>query len=211
MAVGVIQFASCEGTNATSLVKNVGSGLMQYLPLFLTSLRFVLAPAFLVAHKYSGQTVLLFVIVGLAIVTDWLDGFAARRLGVVTVAGKLLDPFADAVFCMAVFVAFALGGFVAWWIVIVLISREAIVTLVLRPMALWRGLVIAASVLGKIKTVLQFCVILLVLVGIQQANLESPVLATSIRLVFYAVILFSLTSLAMYSVRVVAALRERRE
>ena len=188
----------------------MGSGLIRRLPLLLTLLRFLLAPAFVVAYRCFDGAIPLFVIVGLAIVTDWFDGLTARRFGAVTSAGKLLDPFADGVFCMVVFADFAAHGRMAWWMVIVLIAREALVTLVLRPVALWRGLVIAASVLGKIKTILQFFGMLLVLLGVQLGEREPAFLKTTIEVVFYLVIFFSLAALGVYCVKVVGALRKGR-
>ncbi len=141
---------------------------LRRLPIILTFFRLLMGPAFLlIGHKETtGNLIALIVLVILAILTDWLDGLLARRWQAVTVLGKLMDPFADALFCMMVFVDFALTTPPAlpFWLVAVLIGREAVVTFFLRPLALLRGIVVSAGMPGKIKTVIQFGVIFTVLV-----------------------------------------------
>ena len=134
------------------------------IPLLITILRLFLGPVFLWMMGWEHKPVfILAAMVGFSVYTDWLDGHLARRWNVVSTIGKLLDPFADALFCMIVFVAYAREGWMPWWIVWVLVGREALVTFVLRPLALWRGVVVAAKYTGKVKTVTQFVVMLMVL------------------------------------------------
>lgn len=143
---------------------------MKQLPLAITVIRFFLGPAFMVLYVAEGASVLLraglFGIVVLSIFSDWLDGYAARRLDAVSTAGKLLDPFADALFCMLVFATFAWRGRMpgSWWVVGVLIGREAVMTFFLRPFALRRGVVVAARMVGKVKTSFQFGLMITLLV-----------------------------------------------
>lgn len=191
------------------------------VPLALTVLRFVLGPVFLAVYVSPrippGQTLLLFAIIVAAIFSDWLDGYAARRLNAVSAAGKLLDPFADALFCMLVFIAFARIGLMPVWIVAVLICREALVTFVLRPLALWRGVVIAARMWGKVKTSFQFGLMIVVLV----AHLPDTGLATGPAFLkrlavflepvgFYSVLGLSLISLGFYIFDVTVVLGKAR-
>ena len=143
---------------------------MKQLPIAITVIRFFLGPAFMVLYAAEGASVLLrlslFGIIVLAIFSDWLDGYAARRLDAVSTAGKLLDPFADALFCMLVFATFAWRGRMpgSWWVVGVLIGRETVMTFFLRPFALRRGVVVAARMIGKVKTSFQFGLMITLLV-----------------------------------------------
>ena len=86
--------------------------------------------------------------------TDFLDGWVARRKGLVTVIGKFLDPLADKLIVMAALVMLVHLGRVAAWVVIVVMSREFMVT-GLRTIAMSEGIVIAAGQEGKHKTALQ--------------------------------------------------------
>ncbi|HET7578539.1 MAG TPA: CDP-diacylglycerol--glycerol-3-phosphate 3-phosphatidyltransferase [Bacillales bacterium] len=90
--------------------------------------------------------------------TDWLDGYYARKLNLVTNLGKLLDPLADKLLVMAAFVALVELGFAPAWMVIVILAREFAVS-ILRQIAAVNGEVIAASKFGKWKTTVQIVAI----------------------------------------------------
>ena len=90
----------------------------------------------------------------LAAITDVVDGFLARRWNMITVTGKLLDPLADKLIVMAALVMMVRLGRVPAWLIIVLLSREFIVS-GLRQIAASEGMVIAAGQEGKWKTALQ--------------------------------------------------------
>jgi CDP-diacylglycerol---glycerol-3-phosphate 3-phosphatidyltransferase len=91
----------------------------------------------------------------LAAVSDVLDGYLARKYELVTDFGKLMDPLADKIFVSAAFMVLVENNIVPGWIVIVIISREFAVT-GLRQIAAQKGVVIAAALGGKIKTLSQF-------------------------------------------------------
>lgn len=136
-----------EGTASAGNVANI-----------ITVARILLAPAFVALLLIdNGDDGLLRYLAGalfiLASATDGVDGFLARRLNLVTDAGKLLDPIADKVLIGAALVGLSILGDVAWWMTIVILVREVGIT-VLRLVAL-RDHVIAASLLGKIKTWVQ--------------------------------------------------------
>ena len=95
----------------------------------------------------------------LASITDWLDGYLARRMGIVTVFGKFLDPIADKMIVMAAMVMILPFGRVPAWMVLVILGREIIIT-GLRGIASSEGIVIQASDLGKFKTIFQIVAIL---------------------------------------------------
>ncbi len=91
--------------------------------------------------------------------TDWLDGYLARRMGIVTVFGKFLDPIADKLIVMAALIMIIPFDRVPAWMVLVILSREIIIT-GLRGIASSEGIVIAASDLGKFKTIFQIVAII---------------------------------------------------
>ena len=90
----------------------------------------------------------------LAAITDWLDGYLARKWQVVTVLGKFLDPLADKLVVMAALIMLIPLDRVPAWAVFVILAREMLVT-GLRSIASSEGIVIAASDLGKYKTIFQ--------------------------------------------------------
>ena len=94
-----------------------------------------------------------------ASVTDWLDGYLARRMGIVTVFGKFLDPIADKLIVMAALIMILPYDRVPAWMVLVILGREIIIT-GLRGIASSEGIVISASDLGKFKTIFQLVAII---------------------------------------------------
>jgi CDP-diacylglycerol---glycerol-3-phosphate 3-phosphatidyltransferase len=94
-----------------------------------------------------------------ASVTDWLDGYLARRMGIETVFGKFLDPIADKLIVMAALIMILPYDRVPAWMVLVILGREIIIT-GLRGIASTEGIVIPASTLGKFKTIFQLVAII---------------------------------------------------
>lgn len=98
----------------------------------------------------------------IASLTDWLDGYIARKYKLITNLGKFLDPLADKLLVSAAFILLVELDLVAAWIVILIISREFAVT-GLRLVAAGEGIVLAASSMGKLKTASQLIAIALLL------------------------------------------------
>src|SRR5947208_11365838 len=94
--------------------------------------------------------------------TDTLDGELARRRGTVSDFGKFLDPLADKLFVLSVLIVLVQEGLVAAWVVVVIFSRELIIT-ILRSVAANQGRVIAAARLGKTKTIMQMSAVALLI------------------------------------------------
>lgn len=131
------------------------------IPNILTMMRIaaipLLAALLLSPSKESGFWAAA--VFALASITDWLDGYLARRMGIVTVFGKFLDPIADKLIVMAAMVMILPFGRVPAWMVLVILGREMIIT-GLRGIASSEGIVIQASDLGKFKTIFQIVAIL---------------------------------------------------
>jgi CDP-diacylglycerol--glycerol-3-phosphate 3-phosphatidyltransferase len=134
------------------------------LPNALTVLRILLVPVMVVALAQETETgdVVAAFIFWLASVTDFVDGWLARRSNLITNFGKLADPIADKLLVIAALVMLVGVDRVAAWVAVVVIGRELAVTLT-RAVAAQQGEVIAAAWLGKVKTSIQIVVILLLI------------------------------------------------
>lgn len=127
----------------------------------ITMARIALIPLFMVCMEMQlGLAAAL--VFGLAALTDYLDGYLARRRNEVTVLGKFLDPLADKLLTMAAFLYLVQLGILPAWAVVVILARETSVT-GLRVLAARNGTVIAASGGGKIKTATQMVSLALLL------------------------------------------------
>ncbi len=98
--------------------------------------------------------VIAFVLFILAAMTDAFDGMLARKQGIVSNFGKLVDPIADKLLVLSVFTAFVQLNRISPYVIVLLVAREFIVTGI-RMVAVEHGIVIAASWFGKIKTIFQ--------------------------------------------------------
>jgi len=131
------------------------------LPNILTMTRIAAIPllAVLLLSPSKSSGFWAAVVFSLASITDWLDGYLARRMGIVTVFGKFLDPIADKLIVMAALIMILPYGHVPAWMVLVILGREIIIT-GLRGIASSEGIVIQASDLGKFKTIFQLVAII---------------------------------------------------
>jgi CDP-diacylglycerol--glycerol-3-phosphate 3-phosphatidyltransferase len=150
-----------------------------------------------------------------AAVTDVLDGYLARKLGVVSVLGKFLDPLADKLIVMAALVWMVPMGRIPAWVVVLLLAREISVT-GLRSVAASEGVVISAGNEGKTKTALQMIGIVALLLGypyhLAYLGIDLGVvdMAHVGRMLVYLSLLFSFTSAAQYT-RLFAAAVEAKD
>jgi CDP-diacylglycerol--glycerol-3-phosphate 3-phosphatidyltransferase len=146
------------------------------LPNLLTVARILAVPVIVVAlldETPNGDT-LAAAVFALAAVTDGLDGYIARSRDAVTTFGKLVDPLADKLLIVAALISLVSLGRVAAWVAMVIIARELAVT-VLRGIAAEQGVVIAASWLGKLKTMLQVAAVFALIIW-EPAPLEVDLL-----------------------------------
>jgi CDP-diacylglycerol---glycerol-3-phosphate 3-phosphatidyltransferase len=143
------------------------------LPNSLTCVRMFLVPLLVVVllTEFEGRQILGMrkevlgaAIFAVASITDWLDGYIARRRRQVTWLGQMLDPIADKLLTSAAFISLVQLDLAAAWMVALIIGREFAIT-ALRSLAYTKGITIPASPLGKIKMVSQVTAILLLIVG----------------------------------------------
>ena len=134
------------------------------LPNVLTVLRIMLVPALVVAllGNTPAGDVLAAVVFALASLTDFVDGYLARARDSITTFGKLMDPLADKLLIVAALISLVSLHRLAAWVAMVIITRELAVT-VLRLGATQAGVVMGASMFGKVKTCLQIAAVLSVI------------------------------------------------
>ncbi len=182
------------------------------LPNTLTIIRIFLVPLLVVVllTKFEGRAVagihvefVAAAIFGLASLTDWLDGYLARRRQQITWVGQVLDPIADKLLISATLVSLVQLELAPAWMVAVIIGREFAVT-GLRSLAFSRGLIVPASPLGKLKMVTQVVAVLLLLLGWERF----PLLLQLGKLTLWVVMATALGSALDYFWRVGRAMKE---
>ena len=131
------------------------------LPNKLTMARIIMVPIFM-AVMLMEYYIPALVIFALASITDFLDGYIARKYNLVSSFGKIMDPLADKLLVFGALVCFIQLDIVAVWAPIIIIAREFFVTS-MRVVAVSKGKVIAASWWGKIKTNVQMFAIMIAL------------------------------------------------
>src|SRR6187397_3200626 len=158
-------------------------GPLMNLPNSLTVTRIFLVPLLVVVllTEFEGRRVLGVPkdvvgagIFALASLTDWLDGYLARRRRQVTWFGQMLDPIADKLLTSAAFISLVQLGLAPAWMVALIIGREFAIT-GLRSLAYTKGITIPASRLGKIKMASQVTAILLLILGWRPLPWLAPV------------------------------------
>jgi len=144
------------------------------LPNKMTFLRIFLVPLFLFFLTMTQIPYGIFIATAIFIiasVTDTLDGYYARKLNQVTRFGKFLDPLADKLLVTAALVALVEYHSINAWVAFIIIAREFMIS-GLRILAAAEGLVISASVLGKVKTIVQIVAIVLALVNLNLSKIS---------------------------------------
>lgn len=127
----------------------------------ITIFRFLMVPVFIFCmYFFPKESVVPFLIFVIASASDSLDGYIARKYNMITNFGKFMDPLADKVLVLSACILISERGEMPGWIVIVIAARELMIT-GLRVLAADQGITIAASKLGKIKTITQMVTILL--------------------------------------------------
>lgn len=177
------------------------------LPNKLTIFRVILIPFFVVfllldpsnqTYRYIADAIFI-----IASLTDMLDGKIARKYNLVTNFGKFMDPLADKLLVSAAMICLIATGQLAAWIVIVIISREFIIS-GFRLIASDNGIVIAASYWGKFKTVFQMLMIIVLI-----ANIQMPFFTVLGTILIYVALVLTIVSLIDYIVKNKGVLKEQ--
>ena len=147
---------------------------MNNIPNKLTMIRVILIPFFVIFMLWKGiphNNVIAAVIFILACITDYLDGYLARKYNETTTFGKFMDPLADKLLVCSALICFAADPncVMPVWVAIIIIAREFIIS-GFRLIAADNGVVIAASYWGKFKTNFQMFMIIMLII-----NLGTPV------------------------------------
>jgi CDP-diacylglycerol---glycerol-3-phosphate 3-phosphatidyltransferase len=192
---------------------NITSNQLNF-PLILTLVRLVIAPVvvplllvYFLPYNLLWLNCLLAVIFVLFSLTDFFDGYLARKYNQVTPLGNMLDPIADKCLIFSTLVALLAVHKIFFVWVIVLIGREFFV-MGLRQIALEHGLVVAVSAGGKLKTVLQIILLTIIIINpVQTANTSAWHIGECIML--SATMVVSLFSAGQYYSGLMASLRQK--
>lgn len=168
------------------------------LPNKLTILRVIMIPFFVFFllntkiphHQYLAAAVFI-----LASLTDTLDGYIARKYNLITNFGKFMDPLADKLLVCSGLICFVELGLIPSWMVIIIISREFIIS-GFRLVASDNGVVIAASYWGKFKTVSQMLMSILLIL-----HSKHPVMLLAEQIFIYVSTILTVISLVDYIVK----------
>ena len=177
------------------------------LPNKLTTLRVLLVPFFVwfaLAEVVPGYdkyiAVAIFIVASL---TDFLDGMIARKYNLVTNFGKFMDPLADKLLVCSALICFVEMGKMPSWMVIVIVSREFIIS-GFRLVGADNGRVIAASYWGKIKTVSQMVMICLII-----ADIPNPFMSYLTFIFLWASLILTIISLVDYLIKNKEVMKEQ--
>lgn len=161
----------------------------------LTLMRTLMVPVFVLCMylDFNNSRIIATIIFAIASFTDFLDGYLARRDNLVTNFGKFADPLADKILVCSAMIMLVSSGEMPAWAVIIIIAREFTIT-GFRIIAASENITIAASPLGKFKTVTQLISNILLLTGIE--SLRSVGIA-----IFYLAVVFTVISGADYLIK----------
>ena len=137
----------------------------------LTMLRILMIPVFIAVLVYSKDRDIVYRYIALGIfiiasATDALDGYVARKYNMITDFGKLMDPLADKILVSSALIILIELGNISSWVVSIVIARVFIISGI-RLIATEKNIIIAASPLGKLKTVSQMLSVILMLLSIE--------------------------------------------
>ncbi len=142
--------------------------MKKYIPNMLSLSRIVLAPLvlYLLFINSKALSIFLFIFVILIEITDFFDGYMARKFNLVSDIGKVLDPFADTVLHMTIFLAFFKLGYMPLWMFLISLYRDML-SMFIRIISSIKGFSLAARFSGKLKTASRaFSVVFVLLLNI---------------------------------------------
>ena len=152
----------------------------------------MIAVPFFIAAYMLGYYPVALVLFCIASATDALDGSIARKRGLVTNFGKIMDPLADKVLVYSALCLFIESDLIKAWMLIIILAREFIVA-GMRTVAASEGRVLAAGMSGKIKTVLQMVAVIMYLFGLSVPAISDKVILAA-NVVFWAALIMTIYS-----------------
>ncbi|MDD3807527.1 MAG: CDP-diacylglycerol--glycerol-3-phosphate 3-phosphatidyltransferase [Candidatus Marinimicrobia bacterium] len=178
----------------------------EFIPNILTLFRVLITPVCLyfilsTGPYYNLYALILFIIASL---TDLIDGWYARKYDVMTEFGKFLDPLADKILVMAMFIVFGLKDLAPWWMIGIILFRDIFITL-LRSVMIHKGESMNTSKFAKKKTGIQMFMIYLILffLALQNIAVLNPMYNFLWKLLIYHDLLWVLmlvtTMITLYS------------
>ena len=174
------------------------------LPNKLTIARMIMVPV-VMACILSGHNIIATIVFAIASVTDFFDGYIARKNNLVSSFGKIMDPLADKLLTFGAIICFIQTDVVGVWAPMIILSREMFVTC-MRVVAVSKGKVIAASMWGKIKTNVQMFAIMLAMLTYE---LKIPVFGINIASIFiWIAAVFTLLSWVAYIVENITVFKD---
>lgn len=177
-----------------------GTPTVMNLPNIITFVRIALIPLFVAVYAMPGKATYLIAagLFGIAGLTDWLDGYLARKLGQTTRFGAFIDPLADKLIVVTALVLLV-GHHATLWLTLpatVIVGREIMISALREWMAeMNRRGVVAVGALGKVKTALQVVALLVLLAN--PPNLDAPLVQLGYVLL-YAAAIMTLWSMVIY-------------
>jgi len=165
----------------------------------LTLFRVAVIPLIIVLFSFPNRLMALVsgLVFSAAAITDYLDGFLARRQGKVTFIGKVMDPVADKLLNSSAFIMLAAHGWVPAWVVCVIVGRELAVT-GLRSVSAAKGIDVSASRLGKLKTGFQVAAIIPLMIHYPFLGLDSQAIG---QVLLYLALAFTVWSGVDYFIK----------
>jgi CDP-diacylglycerol--glycerol-3-phosphate 3-phosphatidyltransferase len=163
--------------------------------------RLVLCAVFVVILEFSGawRGAAALAVFAVAAITDFLDGYLARKWNLITNLGKLLDPLADKILVSVAYIALVREDMAPLWIVAVIIAREFLIT-GLRTLAAAKGVIMAAEKIGKHKTISQMVTVIVGLILMAMIDLQwMPDMAADLEKMVYQPLLWITVAITAYS------------
>ncbi|MCP4119748.1 MAG: CDP-diacylglycerol--glycerol-3-phosphate 3-phosphatidyltransferase [Desulfobacteraceae bacterium] len=168
-------------------------------PNFMTITRIIATPVLVVLMMYPGKVTAFMaaLVFSAAAITDYFDGYFARKWGLVSNLGKILDPLADKLLVSSAFIMLVALGYMPAWVACVIIGRELAVT-GLRCVIIEHGEDVAASWLGKYKTGFQIACIIPLLLHYTYLGIDFHAVGS---VLLYGALVFTVWSGADYFIR----------
>ncbi len=167
------------------------------LPNKLTMGRMIAVPFFIAAYMTEYYAVALVIFI-LASITDFLDGQIARKRGLVTNFGKIMDPLADKILVYSALCLFIDSEIITGWMLIIILAREFVVA-GMRTVAASEGKVLAAGMSGKIKTALQMVAVIIIMLALTIPS--APAIMTTGLVIFYLSLVMTVYSGCEYIIQ----------